>query len=60
MRLKKDCGEFAGQPVTNDNTQSFSKNVVNREGLHGWPEETTEWQLVALVMRRPEVGLESH
>lgn len=57
---RKDSGELAGQPMINENTQSFSKNVENREGLPGWSVETTEWPSVALVIRTPEVGLASH
>lgn len=58
--MRKDSGEFVGQAVMNDNTQTFSKNVGNSEGLHGWSEETTDWQLVAFVIRIPEFGPEFH
>lgn len=59
MRLRKDSGSLQAA-VINDSIQTFSKNVGNREGLHGGSGETTDGQLVALVIRMPEVGSESH
>lgn len=59
MRLRKDSGSLQAA-VINDSIQTFSKNVGNREGLRGWSGETTDGQLVALVIRMPEVGSESH
>lgn len=60
QEARKDNGELQDSLCQNDNTKPLRKNVVNRQGVHGSAEVTTEWQLVALAIRNPGVGFKTH